>query len=131
MNAADRCAPFAGLLVKVPLPAVELLKKNTLPPIAPLTAPPLLVKVPLPAVEVSKNSVWPPNAPLTAPPLLVKVPLPAVEVLKNSAAAGCAADRAAVVGESSQAPRRRAVSECYRSKVAGSINSSHKVLCDS
>ena len=74
-------APLTALplLVKVPLPAVELVWKKMKPPVAPLTVPPLVVKVPLPAVEVSlKNCVPPP--PLTVPPLLVKVPLPAVEV---------------------------------------------------
>ncbi len=63
-----------------------------------------MVKVPLLAVEVSKNCMAPPGAPL---------------------------ERGAVGGEGSQAPRGRAVGECYRSKVADSINISHKVLCGS
>jgi len=50
--------------------------------------------------------------------------------VEGQCAAAEAADRAAIVGEGSQTSRGRAVREYYLSNVAGSINSSHKVLCD-
>ena len=73
----------AGLLIKVPFPAVEVLRKIVLPPPSantPPAAPPLLIKMPLPAVELSSKSVKPPNPPLIVAPLLIKVPLAAVEL---------------------------------------------------
>jgi hypothetical protein len=43
--------------------------------------PPLLVKVPLPAFELLENVVWPPNTRAIAEPLLVKLPLAAFVLL--------------------------------------------------
>src|SRR5207249_2112459 len=52
-----------------------------------------------------------------------------VEELRGAAA--CAEQRGTVVGEGSPCPRRRAAKELYYPLVATSINSSHKILCDS
>jgi hypothetical protein len=52
-----------------------------LPPGAPLAVPGLLVKVPLPALALEKKDVpAPPYDPLAAEPLLMKLPLPAFEL---------------------------------------------------
>src|SRR6266513_5948901 len=77
------------LLIKVPLPPVEVSKKSVWPPTPPV--PPLFAKLPLPAVELSENAVKPPwnkELPLTAPPLLINVPFPAEEVSRNHVPAG-------------------------------------------
>src|SRR5947208_16503642 len=74
--------------MKVPLPAVEVVKNCVLPPPADLAAPPLLVKVPLPAVEVSKNSVGAPPEALAMAPLFVNAPPAALELLLKSVAPG-------------------------------------------
>src|SRR4249919_66847 len=72
------------LLVKAPLPAVAVSRKDVEPPFAFGIAPPLLVKMPLSAVEVPRKTVPPPTLlKPTVSPLLVKVAFPALELSRN------------------------------------------------
>src|SRR5262249_5013562 len=69
--------------VKIPSPAVELLKNET-PDEEPRTSvPPRRLKILLPAVELSKNETFDPWARSTVAPKRLKVAVSAVEVPKN------------------------------------------------